>query len=291
MNFRTELMKYLQRTEPTTDADLEAFVEDIIAPNQDKLPILYRFSPADYYNIRAFETQTLFLSEIGQMNDIFEGLSCAIDDKVISSIEKLSDVAYLKSFTETKDDLKMWSMYADSYAGMCIAYNFRECAQNFIYHLFPVCYSETRQAKPRLEKAAFELEKLKLDISETNALSECEAIRDIMSLFLTKSRDWENEQEWRVVVTYPQMNLFAHNLPNEESSFFYDIAERTIHVPYTTDVYLGPKMPELVKKHIREIADRLNIQVHEMQLDPQRYALVENAKIKSSQAEKSGGTE
>lgn len=288
MNFRDELLPYLQRETPATDIDLQMFVEEIIASNQEKLPILYRFSPADYYNIRAFETQTLFLSEMGSMNDIFEGLSCAIDNKVISSIEKLSDIAYLKSFTETKDDLKMWSMYADNYAGMCVGYNFRKCEHAFIYHLFPVCYSDIRQTKQRLENAAYELEKLKWNIEKPNIISECTAIRDIMSLFLMKSRVWENEKEWRVIVTYPQMRLCANNLPNGESSFFYDISEQTIHIPYATDVYLGPKMPTHVKTHIREIADRLSIRVHEMQLDPQKYALVENSGGGSATAKKGG---
>lgn len=275
MDFRKELLNYLRRTQPTADSDLQTFGEEVIAPNQNNLPILYRFSPADYNNIRALETQTLFLSEMGKMNDIFEGLSCAVDDKVISSIEKLSDIAYLKSFTETKDDLKMWSMYADNYAGMCVAYDFRECDYDYMYHLFPVCYSDKRQTKSRLENAAYELEKLKQDISEANAISEYDAIRDIMSLFLMKSRAWENEKEWRMIVTYPQMKLFAHNLPDEESSYFYDVADQTIHVPFATDVYLGPKMPQRVKVHIREIASRLNIRVYELQLDRAKYALTE----------------
>lgn len=159
---------------------------------------------------------------------------------------------------------------------MCVAYDFRECDYDYMYHLFPVCYSEARQTKQRLENADFELEKLKWDITNANAISECEAIRNIMSLFLMKSCAWENEREWRIIVTYPQMELFAKNLPDEENSFFYDICDRTIHVPFATDVYLGPKMQKRVKDHIKEIANKLKIRVHEMRLDSQRYALVEN---------------
>lgn len=275
MDFRAELATILNSNEQVEDSDLQDYITDVIAPNADKLPILYRFSPADYNNIRALETQTLFLSEIGSMNDIFEGLSCNIDDPVIENVEKLTDLAYLKSFTETKDDLKMWSMYADNYAGMCVAYDFRDIDNDFIYHLFPVCYSEKRKTKKHLEDAVFELAKLKRDIDDCNCLDECEAIRNIMSLFLVKSPEWKNEQEWRIVVTYPQLHLYAHNLPNEESSFFYDLKDRNISVPFATDVYLGPKMPARVKNHIKEIAKKLNIRIHELKLDKEKYGLVE----------------
>lgn len=276
MDFRGELAKVLYSNDEVTDSDLENYISDVIALNADKLPILYRFSPADYNNIRALETNTLYLSEIGSMNDVFEGLSCNIDDPIIENIQKLTDLAYLKSFTETKDDLKMWSMYADNYAGMCIAYDFRNNNCDFMYHLFPVCYSEKRKTKIHLEDAVFELAKFKRDIEDCLVTDECDAIRDIMSLFLVKSPEWENEREWRIVVTYPQMNLLPDNLPNAESRFFYELKDRTISVPFATDVYLGPKMPMRVKNHIKEIANRNNIRVHELKLDKGRYALIED---------------
>lgn len=275
MDFRKSLMEYLERDEETTDYELQEFIEDVIAPNQGSLPILYRFSPADYNNIRALETQTLYLSEAGKQNDIFEGLSCPVNDETISNIEKMSDLAFIKSFTETKDDLKMWSMYADNYAGMCVAYDFRHAEEEWMYHLFPVCYSDKRVTKKELEDAAYELKKLKSDMEEGFVIEESYSIRDIMAIFLMKSRAWENEKEWRFLVTYPQLKLDENDFPDEESNFFYGISDKTLDVPYATDVYLGPKMPSKVKEHIREIADRLKIRVHEMKLDKEKYELTE----------------
>lgn len=279
MDFREELEKVLfnDSNETVADYDLQIYKEEIFEENIDKLPILYRYSKADYDNIRNFETGTLYLSEIGDMNDIFEGLSCSIDDAILTNLSKLRDLAYIKSLTEKREDLKMWSMYADNFAGMCVAYDFRKAEESdWMWNLFPVCYSKKRKTNPKLQGAIYVLEKLKEDIQNQNALDSCEEIRDILALFLTKSCEWKNEKEWRIIVTYPQMNLYATNLKGEECSVFYKIGNRTIDVHgLATDVYLGPKMKERIKSHIREIADRLNIRVHEMVLHPTEYRLIE----------------
>lgn len=275
MDFRAELEKILNSNEQINDVDLQNYLTDIIAPNADKLPILYRFSPANEYSFHALENQTLYLSEVGSMNDIFEGLSCGTDDPLIENIEKLSDLVYLKSFSETKDDLKMWSMYADNYSGMCVAYDFHDIDDEFIYHLFPVCYSEKRKSKKHLEDAVRELQRLKKDIDEKKPFGSYSSIRNIMSLYLTKSMEWKNEKEWRIIVTYPQMHADIRKFPNKESHFFYELNDRNIYAPYATDIYLGPKMKSADKEKAREIAQRNNVCIHEMQLDEKMYALTE----------------
>lgn len=77
MDFREELKKILFKdlNETVEDYDLQIYKEEVFAPNVDKLPILYRFSKADYDNIRNLETETLYLSEIGWMNTLANSLT------------------------------------------------------------------------------------------------------------------------------------------------------------------------------------------------------------------------
>ena len=106
------------------DFELAEFSRDVILSNKKSIPTLFRYSAADYYNIRGLETQNLFLSPLGNMNDVFEGLSCEINDDVIDGIEDIRDIAFLKSFSEEKSSLLMWAHYADNYSGMCVEYDF-----------------------------------------------------------------------------------------------------------------------------------------------------------------------
>ena len=74
MDLKEELMKLLQ---PGFIYDFELIdLSRKIIDNTYSIPRLFRFSNVDYYNIRGLETQSLFLSPIGTMNDVFEGLSC-----------------------------------------------------------------------------------------------------------------------------------------------------------------------------------------------------------------------
>ena len=99
---------------------------DWLIDHKEQLPYLYRYSKADYYNIHSLETKTLSLSPIGEMNDIFEGLAYEINPENIGAEKRLKDIAYIKSFSEKHDDLRMWGIYADNYSGMCVKYNIRK---------------------------------------------------------------------------------------------------------------------------------------------------------------------
>ena len=100
------------------DYELVDFIENMVLNNKNEIPPLFRYSPADYNNIRNLETERLFLSSLGGMNDIFEGISCEVDDSVLETIDDFSDIAFLKSFSEEKNNLLMWAHYAEDYSGM-----------------------------------------------------------------------------------------------------------------------------------------------------------------------------
>ena len=257
------------------DGELYSFVEDILLPNRKILPKLYRYSPSNYYNIRGLETQNLFLSTIGTMNDIFEGLACEIDDKVLNNIDRYSDIAYLKSFSEEKDNLLMWAHYADNYCGMCVEYDFSKLSEAALYHLFPVYYSNKRFTKQDLNYTISNLYWLKIAQEEGNSPDETFWLKDIMYLFLVKPKCWEYEKEWRLVGTFPQVTDDAENIGDEELAKFYNISQKISVKDCVTAVYLGARMKKDIKEHISEICNEKlpNVKVFSAKLSKDRYAL------------------
>lgn len=262
------------------DSDLLDFFYNYLfvngKPNNDLKP-LYRYSPADYYNIRSLETKKIHLSEIGRMNDVFEGLSCEINDNELNSIDKLYDLAYIKSFSENCNDLSMWSRYADEYSGMCVKYDVRKLDENVLCHLYPVNYSDERFVKSNLHFTFDELIRTKQNRENGDCLDSCDFLEDIMALFLSKSKVWEYEKEWRLIFSYLQLNADYEEIENEKNAgqeILYEYNTKDIDFDCATRIYLGPKMERTKKEHLKEIGQKLCIDVIELQLSKNKYELV-----------------
>ena len=245
--------------------------------HKDKIPSLFRFSVADYNNIRNLETQSLFLSPIGSLNDIFEGLSGPIDDKVIDNLDKLNDIAYIKSFSEDNKNLLMWAHYADSYSGMCVEYDFSKLNDSILYHLFPIFYSETKILNNPFENTIRELDDLKRTNAENVFPEDTCNLINITSAFLIKSKEWEYEKEWRIIATYPHIhNYFDEIEDDEDAKSLYEIKNQYISVESCIkSVYLGPKMKRRIKDHIKEICKNKlnNIPVYEARISKEKYEI------------------
>lgn len=276
--FREKLARIFDENTDTFifDSILIDYVRNTLIPNRKKIPSLFRFSPADYYNIRGLEKETLFLSPVGSMNDIFEGLSCTIDDDVLKKLEDLNDIAFLKSFSEDNHNLLLWAHYANNYSGMCVEYDFSELPDEYFYHLFPVVYSEKRMAYKNLTK--YTIEEL-LDLKEMKKHKNCpndtDNITDIMPLFLIKSAWWKYENEWRIIASFPQIYNTAEEI-GDECSEYYNINSQIISVKNSIKaVYLGPKIDQGKKDHIHEICNRNSnkIPVYSSYLSKEKYEL------------------
>lgn len=268
MDYREKVLHFIKNGRGY-DLNLLEFSNDL-KQNKKNIPPLYRYTPADYNNIRNLETQKIFLSNVGSMNDVFEGLSSKLDDKSNKLLEYASNLAYFKSFSECKNDLKMWSQYADSYAGMCVEYDLRKIDDKLIYHLFPVTYANTRIDDEKLKFALRHFEKrLKNETFDEFFL------QDITSLYLLKPECWRNEKEWRILFSWLHLNFQADEVLDceEDEEILYSYDKQIISFPYAKAVYMGPKMPKHIKDHISEIADKLHIVAYEMILDEREYSL------------------
>lgn len=294
MNFREELGQMLDKNEGyLCDFQLQEFSESL-RENREEIPLLYRYTCADYYNIRNFETGKLFLSNIGYMNDIFEGLADCFDDKTIGCteslsdypddalnayVEKLSDIVYLKSFSESENDLYMWAIYAESCKGMCIQYDLRNMhgAEDYYSYLFPVHYmTERYKAKSFMAHLPEYFDSYKHGDDDAK-FNNAEFLCDITAPFLSKAACWKAEKEWRLIAPYIRMNIegdLGCKLEDADHDENYTIKDKIINFPYATCVYLGPRMETSKKDHLKEIAFRKgNIRVIETRIALEEYKL------------------
>lgn len=257
-----------------SDSDLVEYTEHIILPNKKHLPHLYRYMPATYYNIRGLETQELFLSSVGSMNDIFEGITCEITDDTIDKLTALDTIAYLKSFSEERNSLLMWAHYADSYSGMCVEYDFSKLPEKYLFHLFPVIYTDTRLAEQSLN-FTIAAHKDNIRMNEDNCYpNEPEWLKDILSNFLIKAKPWSYEKEWRLIATYSQIFNSGEDMDDEQTEL-YDISSQKISVSNCIKaIYLGPRMKTDIKDHIKEIAQKTGIsQVYDTKISSKRFEI------------------
>ncbi len=275
MCFRERLKDLINRNrESIFDFELREF-SDWIIENRRNIPKLYRYVPANYYSIRGLETQTIYLSEIGKMNDIFEGLSGHIDAKTQADFTGLSDLVYIKSFAESFDNMLLWGTYADNFSGLCIEYDLRDMSSHpgYYAHLFPVVYQQERYATNHcLHFAITELSEMKKNPDSCDL----EFLRDIISMFLIKSNHWMHEEEWRLIVPYVYMHLEWSEggvFEDNEDPRLYSISDQTIDFPYASAVYMGPLIQPMQKHHIVQICKKLGICVYESKPSATKFRL------------------
>jgi hypothetical protein len=253
------------------------FVNKIIKPNQHVLPKLYRYSSADIYNAANLVNESIHLTDAVKMNDVFEGMK--FQSNVSSEID-LTDITYIKSFTEKYNDLDMWLRYADEGKGICIEYDLSKLPNNSdaFYHLYPVIYSDDRNVNVNIEKAIEEIKKIEHQRMTQTAIDDFDDLKDILPLYLFKSTHWENECEWRLIYTYLQLYADFEEIENDK----FDSKELYLHdsldVPFNCAVriYLGPKMNSSVRDSFHKLSKFMDIQCTDMKMSNDKYEFVED---------------
>lgn len=109
----------------------------------------------------------------------------ATRDKLIKEKNKLR----VCCLSEKKDNILMWSHYANGHKGFCIEYDIEDIFKKF-NGIFPVNYSEEL---PELEN---------------------NGEKGISKYFYTKSIDWEYEDEWRLFVNYQETQESFIEMPD-----------------------------------------------------------------------------
>lgn len=192
----------------------------------------------DEVGLNMLLSQKLYPEHNGAVEDV-QRLLDEMDSKLAEKMKNLFLVGCL--CTSYKNRL-MWSHYADSHKGFCIEYDFSEPEDEVLSKLpLPVFYSENRPLVPW--KAA-------IDNSVENME---EAYAEIMMGLLTKDKEWEYENEWRILIG-----------ATEDSEF---------KMPRVSCIYLGASIEKENRDKVIAIAKERNIPVKQMKVDRGAYDL------------------
>ena len=187
---------------------------------------------------------TMLLSQklYPEHNEAAEDVQRLIDEMDSKLAEKMKTLFLVGCLCTSYKNRLMWSHYADSHKGFCIEYDFSEPKDEILSKLpLPVFYSEKRPLVPW--KAA-------IDNSVENIE---EAYTEIMMGLLTKDKEWEYENEWRILIGATDDSEFA--------------------MPKVSCVYLGASIEKENRDKIVAIAKEQNIPVKQMKVDRGSYDL------------------
>ena len=168
-------------------------------------------------------------------------------------------------FSEQNNSTLMWGHYADSHKGFCLEYDFqsilKECTQNCIdirccnnfmlnYSLAPIIYT-----KERFDATAYFSTVMQALLYEKNQIPMDLYYEDILIVskcMLTKSIDWEYENEWR---------LFTPNFNDEYKPY------RKIASLRPVALYMGAKITKENESVLYEVCKNKGIKCFKMLQD------------------------
>lgn len=228
---RKEILKYISYGE---NKNIEFIKQNI--PSK-----LYRYRGLNSYTLDELERGYAYGSSPVYFNDIFDSRDNSIwsnnsnntkllmlkDDgkeyfnncakKTVHRFEYMMKILRIACFSENNNSTLMWSHYSENHTGICIEYNFFNKTREFQKHIFPVNYIENPVDTSKLKQVSLDECKYKHEI-------------DILISALTKSKDWEYEHEWRIIIGFVGLDK--------------DIKGIEILMPKPTKIILGSKFFE-----------------------------------------------
>ena len=174
--------------------------------------------------------------------------------------------------TETNDNPKMWEEYADKYQGFCIAFDFSKGVRSDLLEhpsciaalqsISPVFYVEKR---PRFDSYKYQLKQYKETFYERKKdYWDSDFAAELMMQNLIKSKFYENEQEWRIVVGGEEPGL--------------------LWFPFVSAIYLGKNISIENKNKLLKIAEKININVYQQEIATEGfvYRIIQKATPKET---------
>lgn len=159
--------------------------------------------------------------------------------------ERIKDSFKVCSFTRNRDSILMWSHYASLHQGFCIEYDISKYSHRdyLTRFLYPIIYSERMLDVTKLMEFSMENDNFNNLYYSLSAL--------------VKSKEWEYEQEWRLV--------FGHGVFEEDRAY-------PVNKPKT--IFLGTKISHENQQILIDIATRKGIDVFKMKLESNSFKLV-----------------
>lgn len=176
-------------------------------------------------------------------------------DYLRNTMFRISCFSNFEEENELMENTTMWSHYADNHRGFCIKYSLNDIFNHKYKNilscgLYPVRYTARTQ-----EITAYQLLKLE---KESDSL-DVKIQQKVLKSFLTKSRFWSYEKEWRLIVSENDtFLLYENNIP------FLKISA----------IYLGCRIDQSIKKHLVTIASDNTIPIYQTRQSDNEYSLV-----------------
>lgn len=195
---------------------------------------------------RFFKTNNLkydfnsFRSEIENLKDeIFKEIRLQISEKI-----------RISCFTNSYDNILMWSHYSSKHNGICVGYDFIK-EPILLTNVYPILYDKKR---PAISSKELIIRNGKVEV-EQNKLAKL-----IVDSILTKSEVWKYENEWRVIMD-------KNSLTNDDFTY-----------KCITSIYFGSKVSdEAVRNFLDEMYRHLcifNLKYYKMMVDDSDYKLI-----------------
>lgn len=195
------------------------------------------------------------LVSLAKLDDLLDKLHTQTlkiqSDTYIPTLQKFISQLTVSCFSASGwDNQLMWSHYANSYAGICVEYDFSRI-NDFIGFIYPVNYTNSRPTISLQD----------LGISGIDAKNGCNIIpceintNNIFAYLLAKNKCWDYEKEWRII-----------NIGEENTPCFIDM-------PYIESITFGPKIDSNCKRLLLDVCKEKKIKCYELVLSKEDFMI------------------
>ncbi len=274
-SYRNQAIKTFFLQEESSEADYIKAFNVLTQCFADTLPQLklykYRSNLNWKYTMPILDKNMVYLCPLDKQNDLFEfafnddfgeivkrtpilkeGKAYTLLNGALASqsrwgeqCEKMSSYKAKMSITcfcEEKDNVLLWTHYANNSKGICIEYSGLDLLERFQCSLLPIVYQRTPPGLP--------------DSEEIDTWSPYKIAFERVS---TKSDIWSYEREWRIIRCCES-----------------DANNHYIEFPTPTAVYLGAKVSKVLAERVFETCVAKSIPLHIMVPDRYSFSLRDN---------------
>lgn len=166
--------------------------------------------------------------------------------------KKVNSIFTVTCLSKKPNNILMWSHYSNKHRGFCVEYDLRKMHSiDARLMLFPVIYSKTRPTIPVSLIGFSDTKNIKINTDPV-------AMKDMILTLLTKSDEWDYEEEWRII------------LPREK---FKAEDNQCIEERIVSKVYLGANISSENEKLIRKAVGN-RIPIEKLYISPEKFELI-----------------
>ncbi len=216
--------------------------------NASEKELLDCFASQDDFFAKIDKLASLYGFEI-PLEDISQAYA-KLDDMIKQLRKNLGEKVGIECFTQSPTDVLMWSYYANKHTGICVEYDFSKMFSTVPdTFLFPVNYSDKR---PLLN-----IDKMFDPVTQQSIKDQMPGeIPNLIRSFITKSKVWEREQEWRII---------SGNIKKQ--------SDRKVILPIISKIITGINISEENYQKAVKIAQLRHVPIYRARLKNDQYII------------------